>query len=873
MSSSMTLSMMLMLKDLASGPLGQFQGKLQKLSHNLMSIGAASKSMGQNILNAMKSPISAFMEAEDAGKRLKNALSDKNGVAQGFEQVNKLAEQLGAKLPGNTADFQNLFSALKDNGLTAQSILTGTGAAASYLAVQLKMPFEEAGVFAAKVGKAAGIASKDMMAFMDVIQKTSSMGVTATEMQYAFARAGGALQGAGLQGLKHAEGMSVIFSEMIRGGLSGETVGTNMAAITQSLTDYNLQLTDKASSAKKMLNGLGVELSLFQKNAEGKQVLKGPREMIQELEKLNKLTDKQRGSALKDLFGGGQDFQMVQKMMAMGVAGFDKAQAEMNNKLSLKKKVEEQLKSLTNIFESMQGNIENMFAVLGKSIAPELSAMAKGFSELVQNLQAFAEKHPQITKMATGLALVTGSTLAVGGTATMGLGMAMNAASNAVPAFTKLGEHAGKLKGKMGDATNGVKSWNTATGNKLKSSFLVADIGQSLKNISSGAGNSLRQVGTSLRAIPTNAGNSLKQVGASLRAVPTNVGNSLMGVGLALRSFPSNAGAALKALPGNMKALAATGFGKIAAGFRGVAMAVRAMGLAALGNPLLWIAIAIAGAALLIFKYWKPISGFFKGLWAGLVAGLAPLKPAFSAAFSAMAPILNPIMGALKGVWNWLKNLIAPVDDVGGKAQNMGQRFGAAIAGMIVKVASFLGAVKNLAGQMFGIGQNLIQGLVRGVMSMAGSVAGAIGGVVQKGIAAAKALAGIHSPSRVFMWMGHMMGEGLQLGMAAKTDTITKAAKGLATAAIPKLSMLGAPNLTMPQLASISDLPRAGSRGIAGSSKGDSRIVFAPVIHLNPNASSSVKEQVNQAMTLSFSDFKRMMDRYESDKRRSGAPV
>ena len=44
-----------------------------------------------------------------------------------------------------------------------------------------------------------------------------------------------------------------------------------------------------------------------------------------------------------------------------------------------------------------------------------------------------------------------------------------------------------------------------------------------------------------------------------------------------------------------------------------------ALTAALLANPIVLIGVAIAGAAVLIYKYWEPISGFFKQLWSGVV--------------------------------------------------------------------------------------------------------------------------------------------------------------------------------------------------------------------------------------------------------------
>ena len=105
---------------------------------------------------------------------------------------------------------------------------------------------------------------------------------------------------------------------------------------------------------------------------------------------------------------------------------------------------------------------------------------------------------------------------------------------------------------------------------------------------------------------------------------------------------------------------------------RNAIVAFRAFSLTLLTSPLGWIALAIAGVAFLIFKYWKPITAFFKGVWSGLKEGLQPLMPLFKRMAVALEPIIKPI----RAIIDWFKKLIKPVEDTGGAAENMGIRFG-----------------------------------------------------------------------------------------------------------------------------------------------------------------------------------------------------
>ncbi len=364
----------------------------------------------------------------------------------------------------------------------------------------------------------------------------------------------------------------------------------------------------------------------------------------------------------------------------------------------------------------------------------------------------------------------------------------------------------------------------------------------------------MRQVGNSLKAIPTNAGNALRQVGANLRAIPTKAGDALRNVGAAIKAMPDNIGAAIKGLPGQLRAMRAAASAQLVAGLKGIALGIRAMGLAALGNPLLWVAIAIAGAAILIFKYWKPITAFFKGVWAGIKEGLAPLKSSFSKAFAPLAPILRPIMGAVKSLWGWIKNLLKPVDDVGGKSQNMGKQFGLAIAGMIKKLGELLKVALDMPGKLLQVGKDMAAGLLKGFEGV--PLLGRFAAKAREAVQGTKAGAETRSPSRATMWVGDMMGRGLYLGMEAQTRNIVKASNRMAQAAIPKMPAL-----------SLAGGPRAAGSG-AGSGGAARNITFAPVLQITVAPGSNIGTQVQQAVTDSYPQSVALMRRYEHDQRR-----
>lgn len=95
--------------------------------------------------------------------------------------------------------------------------------------------------------------------------------------------------------------------------------------------------------------------------------------------------------------------------------------------------------------------------------------------------------------------------------------------------------------------------------------------------------------------------------------------------------------------------------------------------------PVVAVAAAVVAGALLIRKYWEPISAFFGGVIEGLMSAFAPVGEMFAP----LAPVFDSLGEKLRGVWQWFKDLIAPVkatQDTLNSCRNVGVMFGQALA-------------------------------------------------------------------------------------------------------------------------------------------------------------------------------------------------
>lgn len=346
---------------------------------------------GTAIALSLSPAVSAFAELEGSSLRLQSVMiRDGGAISENFAKVNALAIQIGNRLPGTTADFQNMFAAMLRSGITEKSVLEGVGEATAYLAVAMKMGYEEAGIFAAKLKVATGVADNEMLGFLDTIHRLYLTGAKSDEMTYAFARSAGALKLMNLQGLEASKSVAVLYGMLLRTGQSGETIGTGTTRVFNAMFDVS-----KMNTFNKATAALGVQLQFIDQKTG--QFL-GVENMVAQFEKLKKFNPQQRAIAVDALLGTGADANFMNIWIDQGIDGFNKLSREAFGKGTLSKAVESQLVSLKNVWEATTGTFTNTLASFGAAIAPELKKVLDLFTRIAIVIQHFAEEHPKLFK-------------------------------------------------------------------------------------------------------------------------------------------------------------------------------------------------------------------------------------------------------------------------------------------------------------------------------------------------------------------------------------------------------------------------------------------------------------------------------------------
>lgn len=379
----------------------ELQGRLAGTGAGLMATGAATGAL------AIK-PVLDYAQAEDAATGLKVSMMGAGGtVHKEFAAISDLATKLGNQLPGTTADFQNMMSELIKQGISAKAILGGVGEATAYLAVQMKLPYDQAAEFSAQLQDATRTSEQDMMRLMDTIQRTYYTGVDPTWMLQGYASLSSGLDTIRQKGLAGAQAMAPLLAMANQNGIQeGGSAGNALTKIFKASLD-----TKTINSA---LNGVtdnkGNQIKI--NFTDGKGEFGGLEQLFAQLAKLNGLTTEVRNQVLADMFGKDDETnKMLSMLMNKGMGGYQEMANKMAAQADLQRRVNTQLGTLKNLWDAATGTFTNAMVAFGEAVAPEVKALVTWIGELSERLGAWSKAHPvlsnRLMKTVAAIAAVT----------------------------------------------------------------------------------------------------------------------------------------------------------------------------------------------------------------------------------------------------------------------------------------------------------------------------------------------------------------------------------------------------------------------------------------------------------------------------------
>ncbi|WP_028310984.1 phage tail tape measure protein [Derxia gummosa] len=370
--------------------------KLKDWKLQAAAFGKGGLAMGAGVAAGLGVSLKAFADQEDAATGLRVALMGEGGkVADEFEHITALANKLGDKLPGTTADFQNMMTTLVRQGIPAQSILDGVGESAALLAVQLRMAPEAAAEFAAKMQDSTKTVATDMLGLMDVIQRTFYLGVDPENMLQGFAKLSPAMDMIKKTGLEGAKALAPLIVMADQAGMSGEAAGNAMRKVIAA--GFDMEKVRKA-------NAIGAKSGIKLDFTNGKGEFGGLDNLFKQLDKLRKLTTQQRVGLLKELFGDDAEvLQAVSLLIEKNALGYGETLDKMRAQADLNTRVAAQLATLKNLFDAMTGSAVNGLAAIGQAFSGEAKQLAEFLGVMANRLTELAATNPAVIRTLTAM--------------------------------------------------------------------------------------------------------------------------------------------------------------------------------------------------------------------------------------------------------------------------------------------------------------------------------------------------------------------------------------------------------------------------------------------------------------------------------------
>ncbi|HYN76915.1 MAG TPA: phage tail tape measure protein [Lamprocystis sp. (in: g-proteobacteria)] len=381
---------------------------------NTTIVGGALVQSAAAVLAPLQQAVSAFAEAEDAATRFKLSMMDATGaVLPSYQALSNLAQQLGDRLPGSTADFLAMMTMLRRQGMDAQTILAGTGEAAANLAVMLKMTPEGAAEFTAKLQDATGTAAADMLALADTIQRTFNVGVDPSNMLAAYGSLSPAMALIKQQGLAGAQAMAPLLAMLDQASLSGESAGNAL----RKVFSRSFGGTKKADAALKdqRLTFVGPDGEFL-----------GLDNLFAQLAKLKQVSSQERLETLSDIWGDDSEtLQALNTIIEKGAAGYQQMAVKLREQAALEQRMVVLLGTLKNLWDATSGTVTNLAARIGELLAPEIKQLTEAMGRWAAQARRWIDANPALAKglvkwtAVIGLALLAlgGISLAVGAVA------------------------------------------------------------------------------------------------------------------------------------------------------------------------------------------------------------------------------------------------------------------------------------------------------------------------------------------------------------------------------------------------------------------------------------------------------------------------
>ncbi|AVK73944.1 TPA: phage tail tape measure protein [Citrobacter koseri] len=624
---------------------------------------AAGLAMGAPVMAAVKS----YSSMEDAMKGVAkqvNGLRDDNGNrTKQFYDMQDAIKAASEQLPmeNGAIDYAALVEGGARMGVTKQDDpyedqkrdLLAFASTAAKAATAFELPADELAESLGKVAQLYKVPTRNieqlgdalnylddnaMSKGADIIDVLQRMGGVADRLDYRKAAALG--------------------STLLTLGAAPEVAATAANAMVRKLSAATVQ-------GKSFQEGVSI-LKLDPEKLE-KQMTKDAMGTIQSvLEKVNSLPKDKRLGVMSLVFGNefGDDAaklanNLTELKRQLSLTAGNEANGSMQKESDINKD------SLSAQWLLVKTGAQNAFSSLGETLRQPLMDIMDSVKRVTGALRGWIEANPQLAGTLMKVAAATAAiTVALG---TLAVAVAAVLGPIAVIRF--------------GLSVLGIKTLPSVTAAATRTGSALSWLaGAPLSLLRRGMASSGGSAGllnaplNSLRRSAGLAGNALKAVaGAPLAMLRAGMSGIRNVIGMVMNPLATLRGG-LSAAGGVLRFLVSGPLALLRVALYGISGL-----LGALLSPIGLVVTALAGVALVVWKYWQPISAFLGGVVEGFKAAAAPI----SAAFELLRPVFQWIGDKVQALWGWFTDLLTPVKSTSeelNSAAAMGRRFGEALA-------------------------------------------------------------------------------------------------------------------------------------------------------------------------------------------------
>ncbi|HDX5345034.1 TPA: phage tail tape measure protein [Citrobacter sedlakii] len=624
---------------------------------------AAGLAMGAPVMAAVKS----YASMEDAMKGVAkqvNGLRDDNGNrTKQFYDMQDAIKAASEQLPmeNGAIDYAALVEGGARMGVTKQDDpyedqkrdLLAFASTAAKAATAFELPADELAESLGKVAQLYKVPTRNieqlgdalnylddnaMSKGADIIDVLQRMGGVADRLDYRKAAALG--------------------STLLTLGAAPEVAATAANAMVRKLSAATVQ-------GKSFQEGVSI-LKLDPEKLE-KQMTKDAMGTIQSvLEKVNSLPKDKRLGVMSLVFGNefGDDAaklanNLTELKRQLSLTAGNEANGSMQKESDINKD------SLSAQWLLIKTGAQNAFSSLGETLRQPLMDIMDSVKRVTGALRGWIEANPQ---MAGTLMKVAAATAAI----TVALGTLAVAVAAVLGPIAVI---------RFGLSVLGIKTLPSVTAAVTRTGSALSWLaGAPLSLLRRGMASSGGSAGllsaplNSLRRSAGLAGNALKAVaGAPLAMLRAGMSGIRNVIGMVMNPLATLRGG-LSAAGGVLRFLVSGPLALLRVALYGISGL-----LGALLSPIGLVVAALAGVALVVWKYWQPISAFLGGVVEGFKAAAGPI----SEAFEPLRPVFEWIGDKVRALWGWFGDLLTPVKSTAAELNNaasMGRRFGEALA-------------------------------------------------------------------------------------------------------------------------------------------------------------------------------------------------